>query len=682
MASLRRKPAQQLELDRIYLAGTHDREGFWTDEAQSQRPISSRQNISELEAVARPANDPGHPRRRGWIAPPFTGSRPFWMALGGTTIIALLAAWMSGAGNGPSLAALLSNPGQHSGLLTAIAMGLGAVWMLALSAHRQNVSNDALNRMLRASRRFEEPNVLAEDVGHRVSSSFDQVFAEIDARMALLDERSAQLGRRIEEAMRHSSAAADVSAASMQGILDASETQCDALKRTSMMISTEILPVLSKLETTVLSLDAVAQTAGGTLETIGGRLQQSTQDLKACLDSFNSANHTVVPDIERRMMRFEAAVGQLPEQLEATIGRLAPMAETVADAAMLSTANIEVIDQLSKDITAALDASRRTFGNLSATGAALLQDAVEAHASGFREVLAKIVSEEAARVSGLTQELDLLADTAAAVVNRLQQPVTEIASVADRTLSGVNASIGSLEERVEASVSARMADLNEAATRAVQAMTRDVEASTTGLQTRLAAAATEVMQRFDADASRFEGIIAESAERASSRIATAIHDLPNALSHRMDSEVARVDGALKGSLLGLTEQMRQVVDAVPNRFSSVMIETLHRLEHDLQLSFDSVVRRSESLGTQFRENATQTAETVLQSYVDFIFLSTERFRKELEAVNDGFTRQLEETLAGLPTPGRDSLPSGEMMLQPAVPQAIAEDDARPASPPA
>ena len=120
----------------------------------------------------------------------------------------------------------------------------------------------------------------------------------------------------------------------------------EALQRTGMMISTEILPVIAKLETTVLSLDSVSQSAGSVLDSLGSRLQQSTQELRLCLDGFNNANHTIAPEIERRMVKFEASIGRLPEQLEATIGRLTPMSETIADAAMLSTANIEVIDQL------------------------------------------------------------------------------------------------------------------------------------------------------------------------------------------------------------------------------------------------------------------------------------------------------------------------------------------------
>jgi hypothetical protein len=414
-----------------------------------------------------------------------------------------------------------------------------------------------------------------------------------------------------------------------------------------MMISTEVMPVISKLESTVMSLEAVSQNAGGILETISGRLQQSTQDMKLCLDGFNGANHTVVPEIEKRMLRFEAAITRLPEQLEATVGRLAPMSETIADAALLSTANVEVIDQLTKDISMALDNSRRAFTELSATGAGLFQDAVESHAGRFREMLEAIVAEETARVSGLSREIDLLVDTAAAVVNRLQQPVADVTGAADKAIAGVNASLSSLDQRIGASVTTSMAELNDMAARVAGSVSHEMEASVLSLQTRLAATSTELMQRVNTDTARFEGIIGETAERSSSRIAAIIKDLPDEMAHRMDAEVSRIDGALRGSLFGLSDQMRQIVDAVPARLSALTKETLHDLQSGLERSFDGVAERSELLSQEFRRTATETTETVLQGYVDFIFLSVERFRRELEEVNENFTRGLESTLVPL-----------------------------------
>lgn len=642
MASLRKKPAQE-QLDKIYLEGVQERGGFWGDEMDGARAVAARRSIADFDAVAHPANDPGRrPRRSEWTAPRFTGSRAFWFALAATPVAFLLFAWLSGFGHDASLAVVAGKPGLVAGL----AVVLAAIWTMAVSAHRQAVNAEVLSRIMQSARRFEEPSALAEDAGERIIATFDALFADIDARMSLLDVRCEQLATRLEEASHTSVAVAEANTETVRGIIEASDNQRQALQRSGMMISTEMLPLLSKLETTVLSLESVAQNAGTTLEAIGGRLQHSTLELKTCLEVFNTANHTAVPEIEKRLARFEAAIGQLPEQLETSISRLAPMSETVADAAMLSTANIEVIDQLSKDISTALEASRRTFANLSATTASLLEDAVDAHASHFRTTLQRIISEEAGRVSGLTQELDLFTDTAAAVVNRLQQPVAEMSSAANKAVESVNDRFGQIEERVEAGLAARLAELNDATTRAMQAVTRDLEASTTLLQTRLAAASTDVMQRIGADASHLEAIIGETAERTSSRIAGAVKDLPAALSQHMDIEVARIDGALRGSLSGLSDQMRHVVASVPDRLAAVTQESLQTLQTGLERSFESVAQRSALLSEQFRDNATQTTEAVLQGYVDFIFLSVERIRKEIETANAGLARAVEATLEG------------------------------------
>lgn len=674
MAAFRKKPAQGLQLDQVYLDGSQQRAGFWSDDVASSTPLSSRRDIAAFAAAqSRPANDDGRRARvRGWSAPVFLGSRPFWTAIAATAVFSVLFALMTGFGGKAGLAVLLSEPGRYPTFWTGLALITGMVWMFALSAHRQAVNNEVLNRVLRASQKFQEPSALAEDMSERLNASFENLFADIDARMALLDERGAQLASRIEGTIHDSAAASDANTANMQNILAASEAQREALQRTGMMISTEVLPVLSKLETTVLSLETVAQGASGVLDSVGARLVQSTQDLKTCLDAFNNANHTVVPEIERRMHRFEAAIGQLPAQLEATIGRLAPMSETVADAAMLSTANIEVIEQLAKDITAALDSNRTSFVALSANGAEMFRDAAAAHAGHFREVLERTVAEEAGRVSELSRELDLLIDTAAAVVDRLRQPVSDVTSAADKALAGVSETMGSMEQRVEAHVAHCIAEMNDAAARVVTAVTRDIETTTTGLQTRLAATSTDIMQRVNADTARMEGIIDETAERTSTRIAGAIKDLPAAIAHHMDAEIARIDTALQGSLFGLSDQMRQSIDAVPSRLSEMTLEMLRTLESSLEQTFESVAQRSQLLSGQFRDNATQTTEAVLQGYVDFVFLSVERFRKELEQTNASFMRDLEVTLAALPRSSEDTPTGDAMQHQPDPPAASPE----------
>ena len=387
------------------------------------------------------------------------------------------------------------------------------------------------------------------------------------------------------------------------------------------------------------------------LENVGERLQQSAREMKSCLDDFNRANHTVAPEIEKRMLKFEASIARLPELLDATIGRLSPMSETIADAAMLSTANIDVIDQLAKDITATLDRSRMTFADISASSVDLFRDAVDSHAGRFREMLQTIVEDEAGRVSGLSRELGQLADTAKAVVDRLQQPVSEVAFAADQALVNMNQSVNVLDERIQANLGRCVAELNDAASRLVSSVNREIEASTLALQTRIAASSSDLVQRVGADTARFEALIGETADRTSVRISSVIKDLPAAVAQRMETEITKIDGSLKSSVVGLSDQMRLIIDTIPGRLSAMTRETLRSLEANLEQSFEGVAQRSGMLNEQFRKNATETTEGVLAGYVDFIFLALDRFRKELEEVNHNFTKEIEGTLKPLPNGG-------------------------------
>ena len=649
MAASRKKPAQGLQLDEIFLESTQDQAGFWSDEAAGNRPLASRREIGDQPPVnIRPANDEGRRARTGRRpAPEFLGSRLFWTAAAASLVLCLAFAMLMGFANGPRLAALIRGPGQFSGFWAALAVIAALPWMFALSAHRQAVNQDMLRRVMQATQRMYEPNAVAENAGRRINASFDMMFAEIDARMAELDAKSAQLASQIAAAMHDSTEAADVNIANMRSIVEASDVQREGLQRAGMMISTEILPVIAKLETTVLSLDTVSQSAGGILESLGSRLQQSTHELRSVLDGFNNANHTIAPEIERRMVKFEASIGRLPEQLEATIGRLSPMSETIADAAMLSTANIEVIDQLTKDINLALEQSRTMFGSVATTTTGLFQEAVDAHVRQFREMIGAVVAEEAARVSGLSQEMDHLAGAAIAAVDKLQQPVALVTAAADQALANVNESMASLDQRIEANLRSCVAELNDAAARIVSSVNREVEASTMSLQTKLAAGSTDLMQRVNTDTARFETLIGETAERISGRISLALKDLPTVLAQRVETEIAKVDGSLKGSVHSLSDQMRQIVDAVPNRLTSLTHETLQALESNMERSFEDIALRSEGLNDQFRKTALETTESVLESYVDFIYLSVERFRNELDGVNESFTRDLEKTLRPL-----------------------------------
>ena len=652
MASSKKRAAQGLQLDEIYLQGAQEGIGFWSDEPANARPVSSHKDMKEFEGVQSPANDLGRrPRRQLQQTPDFFGSRYFLMALAASLAVCGLFTMIMVFSGATALEALAGNPGQNAVFWSTLAVIATLPWLFALSAHRQSVTDELLRRVMLATQRLQEPNTLAAEAGRRINTSFEHVFADIEARMSQLDERSARLANKIAASMHHSTEATDDNLTTMRGLVEASESQREALQRTGLMISTEMLPVISKLEATVQSLEAVSQTASGVLDGIGHRLQQTTQDLRSCLDAFNNANHTVAPEIEKRLAKFEASIAQLPEQLDVTIGRLGPLSETIADAALLSTANIEVIDQLAKDMGSTLERSRSNFADLSATGAQMFEQAVDANAGRYRELLQNIVAQEASRVSGLSREIDQLADKATDVVNRLQQPVGEVTTATNQALANVNEAISAIDKRIAANLTGCVAELNDTAARLVSSVNREIEMSSISMQTRLAAGATELMQRVHTDTARFESLIGETAERSSARIASVIKDLPALLAQRMDTEITKIDGSLKGSIFGLSDQMRQIVDAVPNRLSAMSRDTLQSLETNLLRSFEDVAQRSEQLNEQFRRSATETAETVLQGYVDFIFMAVARFREELEQVNASFGTELESRLQELPRGG-------------------------------
>lgn len=263
------------------------------------------------------------------------------------------------------------------------------------------------------------------------------------------------------------------------------------------------------------------------------------------------------------MLKFEASIAQLPEQLDATIGRLSPLSETIADAAMLSTANIEVIDQLAKDITTALEQSRAVVAGISPATAAMFQGALDTHVAQFRDMAGAVVSEEASRVSSLSHQLEQLAATASAVVDKLQQPVALVTAAADQALTGMSDSMAGLEQRIEANIRSSVAELRDGAERIASAVNRDIEASAMSLQTRIAASSTELMQRVNSDTARFESLIGETAERTSGRLTEALQDLPSVLAQRVETEIAKVDGSLKGTILAISDQMRSAVDSFP-----------------------------------------------------------------------------------------------------------------------
>lgn len=646
-----RKNAREQEQDGLPSDVPGPRSQRWSDRISSHRPLTARHDVERFDGIKQPAND-DHSRPRGQTRVPlgFVGSRYFWAAAIATIAFCVIFAIIMGFTSVRAIAALISNPLQYSPFLLSVVVIAAIQWLLAMSAHRQAVNYEMWRRILTLTQRLNDPGPLAEEASRSLTASFDRLVADLDSRMSLLDERTATLTEQVAAIMQQSESSAEVNLSQMRSIADATEAQKDSLQRIGAAISAEVLPVINKLEGTVTSLEEVSASAGGILGSVGGQLQLSTRELQVCLEEFNRANLTVAPEIEKRVARFEAIISRLPDQLEATLSRLNPISETISDAAMLSTANVDVMEQLAKEITSSLHNNRAMFKEFSDANTDMFRHAVDSHVERFREMLSGVITEEVTRLSTMSRELGFLAETANSLVDKLHHPVSQVSATANKALAEMTASVSTLDEKIQKNLSASVTQLNTAASHVISAVSREIDAATIALQTRLAASSSDLVQRVNTDAARFESLIDEAAEKTSQRIAGAIKDLPAALSLRMESEIAKVDGSLKGSIVGLSDQMRTIIDGIPARLTLMTRETLQSLERDLERSFEGVAERSETLNEMFRQNATDTTEAVLESYVDFIFLALNRFRSEMEGLNTSFRKELEASIALIPAP--------------------------------
>jgi predicted nucleic acid-binding Zn-ribbon protein len=627
----------------------------WSDRIATHRPLTARHDVERFDGVSKPPANDDLARSRGpggqtRVPLSFIGSRYFWAAAIATVAFCLIFTLIMGFTSAKAFAALFRNPLQFSPFLLSMVVIAAIQWLLAMSAHRQAVNYEMWRRMLSLTQKLNDPGPVAEEASRNLSASFDRLVSDLDARMAALDERTSALSQQMTTIMQQSEVSADLNITQMRNIADATEVQKDALQRIGAAITAEVLPVINKLEGTVASLEDASQSAGGILGAVGVQLQQSTRELQVCLEEFNRANHTIAPEIEKRVARFEATISRLPDQLEATLSRLNPISETISDAAMLSTANVDVMEQLAKEITSSLDNNRALFKEFSEENTELFRHAVDGHVERFRDLLTGVITEEVTRLSAMSRELGFLAETASSLVDKLHHPVSQVSATANKALSEMNTSVAQLDERIQKNMSASVAQLNTAASHVISAVSREIEAATIALQTRLAASSNDLVQRVNTDAARFESLIDEAAEKTSSRVAEAIRDLPAALALRMEGEIAKVDGSLKGSIVGLSDQMRTIIDGIPSRLTSMTRETLQALESNLERSFEGVAQRSERLNEQFRQHATETTEAVLENYVDFIFLALKRFRSEMDVLNTTFRKELEASLAVIPVP--------------------------------
>ena len=655
-----RKMNSESDADDNLASETHMlRSQRWSERMASYGPLATRRNIDDLNSVSkRPANDDNlRANSKNRLSPHFLGSRYFWAAAGGTLVFCLVFAVMMGFSTSAAILSLFHNPVQYSPFLLSTLVIAAIQWLLAMSAHRQAVNHEMWRRMMSVTQKLNDPGPILDEANRTLTATFDRLASDLDARMTGLDERTAEMSLKIGEIMQRAETSAEINISQMKSIAETADSQRESLQRISATISTEVLPIINKLEGTVISLEATSQGASGVLGALGAQLQQSTRDLQACLDEFNRANHTVAPEIEKRVARFEATINRLPDQIEAALTRLGPMSDTIADAAMLSTANVDVMEQIAKQITGILQNNRRLFSEFSDTNTELFRQTIDTHVERFRELLTNVIAQESTRVSSLARELSTVADTATVLVNRLQQPVTQVSGAADKALAEMNAVLSSMDHKIQASIAARITELNQSASQAVNIVGEEIEAAASALQTLLETGSSDLLQRVGADVCRFEDLIGEAAKQTSERVAAVISELPSEISRRMDTEIARVEGSLKGTVSDLSDQMQGMVDAIPNRLATMTRETVQSLETDMERTFDVVAQRSETLNQQFRKSATETSESVLGNYVDFIFLALERFRSEMEGL-DSTSRNGREAGADPATEARAPETSG------------------------
>jgi hypothetical protein len=665
-----RKSAREHDLDGLTPELTGSRSQRWSDRIVTQRPLTARHDLDRFEGISRqPAND-DRARGQGRVRLTFIGSRYFWAAAVATAAFCVIFAFIMGFTSTRALSALLLNPIQFSPFLLSVVVIAAIQWLLAMSAHRQAVNYEMWRRMLALTQKLNDAGPMTEDASRNLSASFDRLTDDLDTRMAALDERTRALAEQVSAIMQQAEASAELNISQMRSIADATESQKDSLQRIGAEISAEVLPVINKLEGTVASLEEASQSAGGILGAVGGELQQSTRELQACLEEFNRANHTIAPEIEKRVARFEATISRLPDQLEATLSRLNPISETISDAAMLSTANVDVMEQLAKEITSSLHTNHILFKEFTDDNTELFRHAVDNHAERFREMLTAVITEEVTRLSSMSRELGFLAETANSLVDKLHHPVSQVSATANRALADMTASVAQLDEKIQKNLSASVTQLNTTASQVINAVSREIDSATIALQTRLAASSSDLVQRVNTDAARFESLIDEAAEKTSQRIAGAIRDLPASLSLRMEGEIAKVDGSLKGSIVGLSDQMRTIIDGIPSRLTSMTRESLLSLESNLERSFEGVAQRSERLNDMFRQKATDTTEAVVASYVDFIFLALTRFRSEMDTMNTTFRKEIEATIALMP-----SRKEPMAIIRPAANEMVMDDQA-------
>jgi hypothetical protein len=564
----------------------------------------------------------------------FLGSGYFWASMATMCLLVVAFGYLTSMLTPGGIRAVLSDPSRLNWFIASLAIIGGVQFMFAVMMHRNSIQQRLLQRVLSVVDRSAERNATSRQVGRSVNSSFDHLLVDLDSRMLELDAKVAAFTTRLKQSNTEISSAAEVSVDQMNKVCEATEIQREGIQRAAAQVSTDVVPVISKLETAVQSLERLAESAGGILGSVGATLQNNTAQLQSCLEAFNRANHQIVPEIDKRIIKVEALLTRLPDEIDTMIKRIDPLSTTISDAALLSTANVDVVEQIARDVVSNLEKTRGALHDFSTLSLNALRQNVEEEAVTFRNLLDGVMEQEIAKIAALSREISSLSVTVTGVVSRLSDPVARVTGSVEHVLQSMSGTLNSLEDNLRQNVQVSLGKIDDAAVRIVKTINRDLESSSLNLQSRIMQSCAEISAQIGADTVRkMDLAISEVANKATLRLSDVLKTLPLHLQRLFEGEIAQVEELLEGKVDAISGQLKQMIDGVPKQVSTVADDALNKIDGSMTLAFEDLKQKSASLESQIRKSAVEANDEIMQNYVDFIFLALQRIRKEMEEVS-------------------------------------------------
>jgi hypothetical protein len=593
----------------------------------------SRRRPREYSAGARGEGDQAYGIQPDPVKLSFWGTTYFWVSVAVLCLLAFALAYLTSSFTPGGFRAVVSDPSRLNWFIASLAIIGGVQFMFAVIMHRNAVQQRLLRRVLTVIDKSAERNAMARQANRSVNASFDHLINDMDARMLELDAKVVAFTTRLKQSNSEISSAAEAGLDQLNKVCEVTEIQREGIQRAATQVSTEVVPVISKLESAVQSLERVAQSAGEILGSVNSTLQGNTVQLQSCLEAFSRANHQVVPEIDRRITKVESMLTRLPDEIDSMIKRIDPLSTTISDAALLSTTNVDVVEQIARDVVTNLEKTRGVLHDFSTLSMSVLRQNVQDEAATFRSLLNGVLEQEFAKISTLSREISALSGTFNGVVNRLAEPVARVTGSVEHVVQSMSETLQGLEENLRQNVQVSLTKIDDAAGRIVKTVNRDLEASSLSLQHKIMESCADISAQIGADTVRkMDQAISEVANRATHRLGDALKALPQHMQRLVQTEIDQVEDLLEGKLDVLSGQLKRMVDGVPQQVSTVADDALSKLDENMARAFEDLKQKSASLEAQIRKSAVEANDEIMENYVDFIFLALERIRKEMEDV--------------------------------------------------